>query len=231
MKAVILAAGVGSRLGDITKNIPKPMLKIRGIPILERNVLMCMDAGIKEIYINLHHLPDIIVDHFEDGTKYGISIKYNFEEKLLGTAGALIPFSSHISGGDFFVIYGDNNISIDLGDVKRYSQKQNAAVSIVFHWRNKIGSSGIAAIDEQCRINEFIEKPIGKGKDEGWVNAGIYYVGGFNICDSIKIYEDFGYDVFPRLLKMNSGLYAYKTDEKMIAIDTPELLDENLSEG
>ena len=72
MNAVILAAGIGSRLAEITKTIPKPMEKIDGKPILEHNILLCKKYDIKEIYINLHHLPDVIVDYFGDGGKYGL---------------------------------------------------------------------------------------------------------------------------------------------------------------
>ena len=81
MNAIILAAGMGSRLGDITKKIPKPMVKIQGKPILEHNILLCKKYGVKEIFINLHHLPDVIVNYFGDGKKYGVKILYHYECK------------------------------------------------------------------------------------------------------------------------------------------------------
>ena len=89
---MILAAGEGQRLGEITNKIPKPMIEINGKPVLEHNLEMCRKAGVNDIYINLHHLPDKIRNYFDDGSNYGVNIKYNFEPDLLGTAGALLPF-------------------------------------------------------------------------------------------------------------------------------------------
>ena len=92
MKALLLAAGKGKRLGSVTKMIPKPMVKISGKPILEHNILMLKNSGIVDIFINLHHLPEIITDYFEDGEKWGVNINYKLEEELLGTSGAVKSF-------------------------------------------------------------------------------------------------------------------------------------------
>ena len=89
MKAVILAAGKGERLSEITKNIPKPMIEFKGKPLLEHNIELCKKFGIEDIYINLHHLPGMIKDYFGNGEKFGVKIQYSFEEELLGTAGAV----------------------------------------------------------------------------------------------------------------------------------------------
>ena len=96
MKAVVLAAGRGQRLGELTKTLPKPMIEINGKPVLEHNLEMCRKAGVHDIYMNLHHLPDIIRNYFGDGSKYGVHITYNYEPDLLGTAGALIPFKNEL---------------------------------------------------------------------------------------------------------------------------------------
>ena len=79
MKAVILAAGTGNRLGEITKTIPKPMIELDGKPILEHNICMAKNAGISKIYINLHYLPDKILSYFEDGKDFGVNIQYSYE--------------------------------------------------------------------------------------------------------------------------------------------------------
>ena len=107
MKALILAAGKGERLGDITKNIPKPMIEVSGKPILEHNIGICKQAGIKDLFINLHYLPDRITEYFQDGKKYGVNLTYLYESEILGTAGALFPIINKLSD-PFMVIYGDN---------------------------------------------------------------------------------------------------------------------------
>jgi NDP-sugar pyrophosphorylase family protein len=89
IRAIILAAGKGERLKEITENIPKPMIIFRGKPILQHNIELCRSFGIKDIFINLYHLPEKITDYFGNGGKFGVNIKYSYEKELLGTAGAV----------------------------------------------------------------------------------------------------------------------------------------------
>ena len=227
MKAVILVAGRGQRLGDITVNLPKPMIEIHGKPVLEHNLEMCREADIDEIYINLHHLPELIKNYFGDGSKYGVHITYNYEPDLLGTAGALLPFQNNLKDDPFFVIYGDNYICFDLLDLKLFNEKMNADISILFHWRKDISSSGVALFNSKDRITKFVEKPLDPNDNGDWVNAGVYYIETCDIIDFIEIKDDFGVDIFPRLLNMDYDLYGLKTSSDLIAIDTPELLVKN----
>ena len=223
MKAVILAAGKGSRLGDITQQIPKPMIVINGMPILEHNLKMCINAGINDIYINLHHCPEIIRNYFGDGSKYGVKIRYNFENELLGTGGAISPFINFLIEEPFFVIYGDNYFDFDLDKIKIFHEEKKADISILFHWRNDVTNSGIAQFDKNNQILKFIEKP--KDRINGdWVNAGIYYIDKSDIFKHIKVKDDFGINIFPKLLTKNYKIFGYKASINLIAIDTPDML-------
>lgn len=228
MKAIILAAGKGSRLKKITKNFPKPMIKIDGKPILEHNIEMCRIAGIDEIFINLNHYPELIKDYFGDGSNFGVKITYNYESYLLGTAGALIPFKEKITPTPFFVIYGDNYINFDLLKLSNFNNKSNGDISILFHWRRDVNNSGVANFDKNGKIIKFIEKPVGKYKNGGWVNAGIYFIQFEKIFFRIKEKDDFGINIFPKLLKENVKLFGLKTNSKLSAFDTPELYAENI---
>ena len=96
MKAVILAAGKGERLGTITQKIPKPMIRIDGKPILEHNIFMCKNSRVEEIFINLHHLPNVIKRYFGNGESWGVKINYKYESKLLGTAGTISNFKEFL---------------------------------------------------------------------------------------------------------------------------------------
>ena len=95
MKTIILAAGKGERLKGIVDTVPKPMVRIAGKPILQHNIELCRKHGITDLYINLHHLPDRIVDYFGNGEKFGVTITYSYEETLLGTAGAVRRIADH----------------------------------------------------------------------------------------------------------------------------------------
>jgi NDP-sugar pyrophosphorylase family protein len=228
VKAVILAAGEGKRLGVITNKLPKPMIEINGKPILEHNLDMCKRAGVNDIYINLHHLPDKIRNYFGNGSNYGVNIIYNFEPELLGSSGALLPFQNNLKDNPFFVIYGDNCLSFDLMDIKLFHEKMKADISVLFHWRSDVSNSGIAIFDSKDRINKFIEKPLETDYNSDWVNAGIYYIEANDIFDLINSHDDFGIDTFPKLLIMNYNIFGLKTSADLIAIDTQELLENYL---
>ena len=205
------------------------MIEIHGKPVLEHNLEMCREADIHEIYINLHHLPDLIRNYFGDGSKYGVNITYNYEPSLLGTAGALLPFQNNLKEDPFFVIYADNYICFDLLDLKLFNEKMNADISILFHWRKNIINSGIAGFDSKDRITKFIEKPLDNNVNGDWVNAGFYYIKACDIIDVIETKDDFGIDVFPKLLKMDYNLFGLKTSADLTAIDTPESLVKSLN--
>src|SRR5881296_326289 len=113
VKAMVLAAGRGARLGSMTETKPKPMIAIAGRPILEHTVAWLRDSGISDIIVNLHHHADQIRTHFGDGSTLGVNISYSSEPSLLGTAGALKPVR-HVFTSTFLVVYGDNFFHCDL---------------------------------------------------------------------------------------------------------------------
>src|SRR5438105_5011317 len=114
VNAVILAAGKGTRLKDITKNTPKPLLQVRGEPILEHWLKLCAAAKIKNVFINTHYLSDQIREFAGDGSRFNLRITYSYEAELLGTAGALNNFRPQLAGADILVLYGDNYVDLDL---------------------------------------------------------------------------------------------------------------------
>ncbi|MFQ5585178.1 MAG: NDP-sugar synthase, partial [Calditrichia bacterium] len=146
MQAVILAAGKGTRLGNITYQIPKPMIKIMGKPILEHNILLCKKFGITKIFINLHHLSGKILDYFGDGSRWGVELIYKYEPELLGTAGAVKNFQEELNGQLFFVIYGDNYSDLNLGDALSLHQEKKGIATIVLTPKEDVSNSGIAVL-------------------------------------------------------------------------------------
>ena len=104
---MLLAAGLGTRLRPMTETVPKCMISIAGKPLLEHNIGVLRDYGVTDLVINLHHLPQLVIDHFGDGERFGIRIKYSLEPELLGTAGGVKKVEPFFDG-PFFVWYGDN---------------------------------------------------------------------------------------------------------------------------
>src|SRR3954471_9976250 len=120
MKALILAAGLGTRLGALTLDRPKPMLPVCGRPLLEHTVGLLRTHGVRDVAMNVHYFPEVITEHFGDGTRDGVRIVYSREDTLLGTAGAarrLAPFLGGDGDEPFVVVYGDVLTDEDLSSL------------------------------------------------------------------------------------------------------------------
>ena len=230
MKAFILAAGKGRRLGHLTKDTPKPMLMLKGKPILEHNILMCKKAGVKDIFINLHYLPDKIISYVGDGTKLGVNINYNIEPIILGTAGGILFFLEKISDEPFYVIYGDTYTEFDLRDLKIYHESVKSEFTIAMHWTNDIRQSGLVELDQDGMIINFIEKPKINSIEGGWVNSGIYFINPGVIDNMVRKHSDFAYDVIPKIVKRGQKIYGYKIEDIFLTVDTPQLFKHSQKE-
>ena len=125
MKAFILAAGLGTRLKDLTKDLPKPLLKVKGKSLIEWNILKLKSAGFNQIIINTHYLADLIKDHIGDGSKFDLKIEYSFEEKILGTGGALIK-AKELIGNDPFLILSEIMDRLSLFKTTNYELEKGA---------------------------------------------------------------------------------------------------------
>ena len=231
MKAVILAAGEGKRLGAITQTTPKPMIKVDGKPILEHNILMCRNNGIKEILINVHHLSGVIENYFGNGKKLGVKINYSHESKLLGTSGTIRSLCSQLKEDPFFVIYGDNyfDFDFDFNNLVEFHKKNLSDFTIALCQKQDASLSGVAELNKNGKINEFKEKPSGNeilGTQKNWINSGLYFMESKLVKKIVEGYSDFGNDFIPFLIENNYHVYGYKMSNKVKAIDTPELLKE-----
>jgi mannose-1-phosphate guanylyltransferase len=247
LKAAILAAGKGERLGKLTRDIPKPMIKVQGKPILEHNIDLCRSFNIREIYINVHHLGTQISDYFEDGSRFGVKIQYSVEDELLGTAGAVKTIAKRFWVNDvsefnneslhskavqkidpFFVIYGDNFSNYNLKNILDRHSLRKPIATIGFHYREDVSTSGVAEFDKSDKIIKFIEKPRPGETNSHWVNAGIYFLEPAILDHIQEGYSDFARNVFPDLLSMDIPVYGVCDTADVKAFDTPEMLKKNL---
>lgn len=225
MKAVLLAAGKGERLRPLTLSIPKVMIPINGKPILEYHVEMLAAAHIKDIFINTHHLPDQIKDHFKDGRKWHLRIHYSYEPEILGTAGAVKKLERELRPHPFLVVYGDNFLKIDYRDFVQYAEENKGVGTIAVFRKKNVRESGILSFGRNQKIDRFVEKPKPEEIFSHWANAGVYYFRE-KVFDFIEPnYSDFGHDVLPRLLNEGEELYAYMLKERVWAIDNLRLLN------
>ncbi|HKV43316.1 MAG TPA: nucleotidyltransferase family protein [bacterium] len=223
-RAMILAAGWGTRLRPLTDTTPKCMVRIGGRPLLEYTLRWIRQFGVTEIVVNLHHLPRAVTSYFGDGTAWGLRIRYSVEERPLGTAGG-VKRMSRFFGAPFFVWYGDNLSTCLLDRLWASHRAKGGIGTIALYHRRDAVHSGIVGLDRDNRVRRFLEKPKPQEVFTHWVNAGIFVLE----PEIVKMIPsrrclDFGRDVFPDLLARNARLYGYRMSkrEKLHWIDRPE---------
>jgi NDP-sugar pyrophosphorylase family protein len=207
-KAMVLAAGEGTRLRPLTETRAKPVIPVLDRPLIGHTLRLLARYGIEEVGVNLHHLPGQVREVVGDGGRYGLSVRFSFEEELLGTAGAVKRMES-LFDEDFFVIYGDNFLSIDLGALADlYAAKRCDALIGLFRSADP-SSCGIVERDAERRVTRFIEKPAPGETNSDAANAGIYVLSP-RALETIPAatFWDFGRDVFPALLADGAPIYA-----------------------
>lgn len=211
MRALVLAAGIGSRLHRYTDERPKPMLEIGGEPILGYNLAMLAAAGFDEIVVNLHYLAAVIRAYVGDGSRWGVRVTYSEEPELRGTAGALIPFVERFAADAFGIVYGDNLNEIDLAEMVRDHRERRALATIAVYEREYVAQSGVAELDADDRIVRFVEKPAPGETASHWISTGVVIADPL-VLDAIprEGSSDLGRDIFPRLLDDPRGVYAYR---------------------
>jgi len=219
-KAMILAAGEGTRLRPLTLNTPKTMLLIAGTPLIIRIIHWLKLFGITEIGINLHYLGDKIISCLGNGARVGVKIEYSREEKILGTAGGVKRMQSFFQEGTFVVVYGDVLTDFNLAKMIDYHYVTGAIVTVALVTVSNTNEVGIVELNKQGRIVSFVEKPpLGVEKSK-LANGGIYIVEP-KIFDYIprEGLSDFAFDIFPHMLNDSLPFYGYKLEPEDYLID------------
>lgn len=222
MKAMILAAGMGTRLKPLTDNRPKCLMPLAGRPLIEWTLSWLKGHGVTECIINLHYLPEQVKDFVGDGSRFGLEVHYSFEPVLLGTAGAVKKMADFFDE-PFYLIYGDNFSQWNLRKLKNVFEHRHPMAVMAVHWREDVTHSGMIGMDEDGRIRRLVEKPKADEVTSHYVNAGFFYMHP-RILEDIPPgrYYDFSYDVFPALLRRRESIYAVKMDAPIVGIDTLE---------
>jgi NDP-sugar pyrophosphorylase family protein len=223
MKAMVLAAGRGTRLKPLTNSIPKPMIPFAGKPLLEHIINLLAQHGFDEIVINLYHLPELIRNYFGDGSNWNVHLSYSLEDELLGTAGAVRKVRDFFDE-PFLVYYGDNLTNFDLTDLLQEHKKQELIASIGLLWMDAPTTRGIIGLDENGHINRFVEKPQPEQVfDDYLINSGTYILQP-EIFDFIPVGQvsDFSHDTFPTLRREGRALYGHRMRGDLLSTDTLE---------
>lgn len=217
MIAFILAGGKGTRLRDIAPdNMPKPMIKIAGKPILLYQIEYLVKNKVSEVIISVGYGAEAIKKYFGDGKGFSLKITYSEESEPLGTAGAFQYAAPLFNGAkDILILYGDIIFDIDLSRLINFHNTHSGLGTLLVHPNDHPFDSDLLDVNRINKIMKFISKPRPAGQYyQNLVNAGIYILKpevAFFIERGRKL--DFGYDVFPTLIKAGKDFYAYRTSE------------------
>lgn len=228
MKVLILAGGLGSRMEDAAKNVPKPMIEIAEKPILEWQIELGKRYGYEDYVILSGHKSEVIESYFNDGSRWGVRINYSSETSPLGTAGSVKrAVESYGIKDDFFVFYGDVIMDVNLKALEKFHHKKKPLATLVIHPNDHPYDSDIVEVDESDnRIVRFHGKPHHNlGIFRNLTNAALYVMSPEIMKHiSASAPEDFGRETFIKALHAGAYLSPYFTTEYLKDIGTPERL-------
>ncbi|HLI48050.1 MAG TPA: NDP-sugar synthase [Chthonomonas sp.] len=212
MRAMILAAGVGSRLDPLTRNVPKPLVPIVNRPVMEYLIELLVRHGFTEIMVNLHYLGDQIAAYFGDGSRWGAHIHWAYEDQLWGDAGSLKRAEDFFKDETFLVIGGDDLTDMDLSRLLKTHREKKALATIALSIVDDPSEYGIVLMNEEGRITRFLEKPKGEVIFSNTANTGVYVFEPaiFELIPHDVFYL-FGKQVFPMLLEQKLPLFGHLT--------------------
>ena len=232
MKAMILAAGKGTRVRPITYTIPKPLIPILQKPVMEFLLELLRQHGFDQVMVNVSHLAREIENYFRDGQRFGVHIGYSFEGRIdegklvgeaIGSAGGLrrIQDFNPFFDDTFIVLCGDALIDLDLTAAVKWHKQKGAIATIVTKSvpKEAVPSYGVIVSDDDGRIKAFQEKPSVEEALSTEINTGIYIFEP-EIIDYIPSGQkyDIGGDLFPQLVEMGAPFYAVPMDFEWVDI-------------
>jgi mannose-1-phosphate guanylyltransferase len=232
MKAMILAAGKGTRVRPITYTIPKPMIPILEKPVMEFLLELLRQHGFTEVMVNVSHLADEIERYFRDGQRFGVEVAYSFEGRIvdgeligeaIGSAGGMkrIQDFQPFFDDTFVVLCGDALIDLDLTAAIKWHREKGSIATIIMKDvpREEVSSYGVVVTDESGLIKTFQEKPSVEEALSTSINTGIYIFEPeiFNYIPS-KTEFDIGGDLFPKLVAEGAPFYGVAMDFEWVDI-------------
>lgn len=230
MKAMVMAAGLGTRLRPLTYEVPKPMVPVANLPVIELILRSLAKDGVTEVVSNLHWFPETITDRIGDGSHLGVEMTWSHEEKLLGTAGGVRNVREWFGDETFLVMAGDALTDLDFKALYEAHQANDGLATLAVKRVKDTSEYGVIVTGSDGRIQGFQEKPDPAEALSDLANCMIYAL-------SPEIFEhfpdteapDFAHDIFPALLDSDIPFYVHETDAYWNDVGSPpEYLQGNL---
>jgi len=244
MRAMVFAAGLGTRLHPLTEELPKCLVPVGGRPMIEYGLLLLRHYGIREIIVNIHHLGEQIEDHLRNGERLGLDITYSREEVLLDTGGGLLGAKKFLERGTFVVINGDVLIDVHLDDVIRAHHEKDAMATLVLRKDTMADSYGPIETNARERIERFLgyERPHDPEHDgekellEKYMFTGVHIIEPriFDYMEGVTGPFSITRLTYPRMLKKGEPLYGFRFGggwQDLGTLERLEAADEALQKG
>ncbi|MDQ4063749.1 MAG: NDP-sugar synthase [Actinomycetota bacterium] len=211
MKAMVLAAGKGTRLFPLTGEQPKPLAPVVNVPIIEHIFHLLANHGISEVYVNVYYLADALLEAYEEETHVsGMTVRLSREEELMGTAGGVKRLSENFDE-TFVVVMGDALTDANLSEIVAFHKEKGASATIALKRVYDTSEYGVVEVDGEGNILAFQEKPKPEEAISTLANTGIYVFepGVFDYIPE-NTFFDFAQDVFPKLLEAEEKFVGYE---------------------
>lgn len=223
MKAMILAAGLGTRLRPLTNNLPKPLLPLANRPLIQYNLLLLKKYGITEVIINLHYHGDKLKKALGDGSSMGMQVSYSEESEILGTGGGVKKVSAFFADRSFILINGDILVDVNLDKVVEYHLRKKATATMVLREDPEVDQWGSIEVDSQGRIRRILQR----GEWTGERLAKYMFTGVHVLEPRIFSYIPGGrfysiIDSYIEMLKKGERIFGYIMTGYWLDLGTPE---------
>ena len=223
MRAMILAAGLGTRLRPLTDTLPKPLLPIAGHPLIVWNLLLLRRHGITDVIINLHHLGHLVEQALGDGSPFGMRIAYSKEPMLLGTGGGLKQVEPFFNGEPFFVLNGDTLFDLDLGAMAAAHRRSRAVATMALRADPDPDRWGAVEVDAR----QYVIRINGRGRTAGGPTskrmfAGVHLMHPRLLADVTPGRESSIIEAYVRAIQGGETVVGYELSGYWSDIGTPE---------
>jgi len=227
-RAMVLAAGRGTRLAPLTDTTPKPLVPVAGRPFLEHILDFLRGGGIAEVVVNLHHLGRRIADHLGDGSRFGLTVRYSWEDPILDTGGGIKQAEPLLRGEPFVVANGDSLLEIRLRDLIASHEARGGIATMALRPDPDAARFGLVEVDGDDRVRRVTGLPPAIAGDpplRGFMFPGLHVFDPavFDWMESGKAFS-VTRTTYPALIAAGAAVHAWITAARWVNIDTPASL-------